>query len=179
VVRFRLVLQGPQDIRAIEHRDVLRLRRRDAANRPDQLDVIRLVRRMQRVHAHFLGHVIAFPVVAARARRNDVLPGIPTTPRDRPYVVARQELAAPQRRPMLAAVLAPIAVAREEERVGDLATEPAGDMNEADEANDGGRGEFATLRMEYSAGVALQNLRFTVDDQAQGPSYRQYSQRLE
>jgi hypothetical protein len=93
-------------------------------------------------------------------------------------VVARQELAPAQLRPMLAAILATIAIPSEQERVGDLATESAGDVDEADEANDGGGGEGSTFRMKYSVLVDLEYLRFPVYDEAKRSSYRQYCQRF-
>ena len=81
-------------------------------------------------------------------------------------MIARQELAAAQLRFMSPAVLAPITITREEERVGDLATELAGDVDEANEANDRGGGEGVTLGMKYSRFVHLEHLRFAVDDES-------------
>ncbi len=47
--------------------------------------------------------------------------------RDRNDMVAREKLAIPQLGPVARAVLAAVAVTSEQEGVGDLATEPAGD----------------------------------------------------
>ncbi len=144
------MLERPQYISPVEHLDVFGLRRRDAAHRPNQLDIVRLVRRVDRMHSNFVEQMTALPVVTGRACGHHVVPRVDTAPRDRHDMVAREEFAAAQLRFMSSAVLAPVTVTRKEERVGDLASEFAGDMNEADEANDGRRGEAVSLGMERS-----------------------------
>jgi hypothetical protein len=174
-----LMLEGLQHVVAVEHRDVLGLRRRDAADRPDQLDVVGLVRRMQRVHADFLRQMIALAIVAGRTRRDHVEPRIPAAARDRQDMVARQELTPAQLRLVLATVHAAIAVAREQECVGDLATEAAWDVNESDEADNRGGLEALTLGMKYSGRVDLEDFGLAVDDKAQSSSDGQNRHRLE
>jgi len=80
-------------------------------------------------------------------------------------VVAREELASAEVRAMASAVLATVAVACEEEGVGDLSPEFAGDVNEASETNDAGARDLTSFRSEDLALVDLEYLRFSIDDE--------------
>src|SRR5690606_3156998 len=96
-----------------------------------------------------------------------VAPGVPPPSRLRDHVVAREALALPQPRLRPAAVLAGVGVAGEEEGVGDLAPEAAGDVHEADKADDD-RAREVDARTSYRfVLIGLDNLCLAVDDQPQ------------
>src|SRR5260370_25093528 len=88
------------------------------------------------MHAHFLRQEIALARVAARARREDVGPGVRAAARQRHEMIAREALALPQLRLRTAAELAAVVVAGEQECVGDLAAEAARNVDEANQSND-------------------------------------------
>src|SRR5438309_4062190 len=115
-------LECRQHVRPVEETDVLRLRAREAANRPREVHEVRLVRRAQRMHAHFFRQEIALARVAAGARREDVGPGVRTAARQRQEMIAREALALPQLLLRATAELTAVVVAGEQECVGDLAT---------------------------------------------------------
>jgi hypothetical protein len=78
-------------------------------------------------------------------------------------VVAREALALPQPGLRPAAVLAGVGIAGEEEGVGDLAPEAAGNMHEADEADDD-RARQLDARTSYRfVLIGLDDLRLAVD----------------
>ena len=77
------------------------------------------------------------------------------------------------------AVLAAVAVAREEEGVGDLAAEAAGNMHELDEADDGGFGQGETFTSDRVPRFRLDYLRFAFYDKSQRPPDRHHGERLE
>src|SRR5690349_16370135 len=108
-------------------------------------------------------------IVTRRARCDDVAPDVEAAARDRNDVIAREELAPAQFHAVSCGILATVAVTSEEECVGDLAAELAGDVDESFEANDGRTGDDAPFRMEHAAFVDLENLGFLIDDQTQGP----------
>src|SRR3989442_13878127 len=90
------------------------------------------------MHPSLIGEEVALAGVAAGEGREHVGPAVRAPAGQRHQVVAREALARPQlpRRPP--AELAAVVVAREEEGVGDLAAEAAGDVAQPYEANDGG-----------------------------------------
>jgi len=102
----------------------------------------------------------------------------PFVPPQRHQVVAREALARPQlaRRPP--AELAAVVVAREEEGVGDLTAEAAGNVDELDEANDGGARQRESLAADGRS-FGLDDLGLMVDDQPQGPPHRHHREGLE
>src|SRR5437667_605057 len=144
-------LESRQHVRPVEETDVLRLRAREAANRPREVYEVRFVRRAQRMHAHLLRQEIALARVAARAGREDVGPGVRAAARQRHQMIAREALALPQLRLRATTELAAVVVAGEQERVGDLATEAARDMDEANQANDGRSWHRHSLGMDRRA----------------------------
>src|SRR5690606_19176602 len=136
---------GAEYVLTVEHPDVLGLDRSHLPDRPDQLDVIGLGRRREGNHPRFLGETVSFAVVARRARRQDVVPRVLAAARQRNHVVPGQELAPTQLGTRPAAVLARVTVAGEEERVGDLTAELAGNVDVADEADDEWRRQLLAL----------------------------------
>ncbi len=94
-------------------------------------------------------------------------------------MVAGQRLPVAQLPSVSSAVLAAVAVAGEEEGIGDLPPEAAGHVDEAHEADDHGGGETFTLGPVRTGLVDLEGLRLPVDDQPQRPANRQNGQRLE
>jgi hypothetical protein len=93
-------------------------------------------------------------------------------------VVAGEALAVAQLPVAPVAVLAPVPVSSEEESVGDLAAEAAGDVHEPDEADDRRFGQCEPFASNDVA-VRLNDLRLALDDEAQGASHRDHRQGLE
>src|SRR5437870_4816007 len=139
---------------------------------------VRLEGRAQRVHPRFLGKEVALARIAARARGEDVGPAVGAAAGQRHQVVPRQALAVPQLLLAPAAELTAVVVAGEEERVCDLTAEAAGDVNELDEADDGGAWDGKSLAMHCRA-VRLDDLRLMIDHEPQRPAHGYHGQRLE
>jgi hypothetical protein len=77
------------------------------------------------------------------------------------------------------AVLAPVVIAREQEGVGDLAAEAAGNVHELDEANNGGPRDGESFTSNEIVSLGLDNFRFPFDDQPKGPPDGHHGQGLE
>ena len=131
------------------------------------------------MHAALLGQVIPLPRVAGAAGGHHVGPLVVAAARERDQVIPRQALAVAQLELAPVAVLAAVAVAGEEECVGDLATEAAGDVHELDQADDRWFGQCEAFASDDVARVRLDDLGLALDDQAQGPPDRDHRQRLE
>src|SRR5690606_33296721 len=102
-----------------------------------------------------------------------------TAARHRHDVIASEEFPVAQVGAMATAIHAAVSVASEKERIGDLAAELPGNVDEANEADHGGTGEVPFLRPERSALVHLEYFGLAVDDEAECPSDRQDRQGLE
>jgi hypothetical protein len=76
-------------------------------------------------------------------------------------------------------VLAAISITSEEECIGDLSAEPAGHMDEFDEANDGRFGQGQSFASDHVTGVRFDDLGFPFDDQAKGSPERDHCEWLE
>jgi hypothetical protein len=76
------------------------------------------------------------------------------------------------------AILAAVTIASEEECVGDLTAETAGDVNEFDESYDRGFGKRQPLTSNDVAPVRLDDLGLALDDQSKGTPDRNHGQRL-
>jgi len=97
-------------------------------------------------------------------------------PRDR--VVPRQAFAVPQLVLVPATKLAAVAIAGEQERIGDLTAEAARDVDELDETDHRGprqRQAFAA----HDRAVGLDDFGLAVDHEAQRPAHGHHRQRLE
>src|SRR5690348_3222933 len=129
--------QSPKRFLAVKQLDVLGLSRRKAPHRPREVDEMRLARGHQRVHAALFGQVVALPGIAGAAGGHHVGPLVVATARQRDQVIPRQALTVTQLELGSMAILAAIAVAGEEECVGDLAAEAAGNVHELDQPDDG------------------------------------------
>jgi hypothetical protein len=134
---------------------------------------------MQRHHTQLVAQMAALAIVARRARGDDVVPGIQSAARDRNDVIARKEFAAAQLSAVTTTILTTVTVAGEEERVGNLAAELAGDVNESFQADDGWTGECAFLGVENATIIDFEYFGFLVNDEPQRPFYREYRERLE
>jgi hypothetical protein len=74
--------------------------------------------------------------------------------------------------PMTAAVLAPVSVAREQERVGHLATEAPWNVHVPHEADHDGGWMVRGLGPEGTVLVDLEGFRLAIDHEAEGPADR-------
>ena len=77
------------------------------------------------------------------------------------------------------AELAAVVVAGEEERVGDLAAEAAGDVDELDEPDDGGFGQRKSFAADDVDAVRLHDFRFPLDHEPERPAHGHHRERLE
>src|SRR5688500_14610559 len=98
-------------------------------------------------------------IVTGRAGGHHILPAVVATAGYRDDVIPSQKLPVLQRRPVTIAVLAAVAVAGEEEGIGDLTAESAGYVNEAGEANDDRTGNLFPLTSKDSGRVDFEHLR--------------------
>ena len=126
-----------QDFATVERLDVARLRRRESPNSPAQVHEVRLDRMRERVHPDLFRKPVALARVARAARGDDVRPVVRAAAREWDQVVARERLARLELRHVAAAVLAHVAVAREEERVRHLPAETPRHVDELREADYG------------------------------------------
>src|SRR5580765_3210112 len=122
------------------------------------------------MHPDLLGKAVALARIAGTARRHHVRPIIRATARQRNEVVARERLAVLELRDVSPAVLAPIMVAREQERVRHLPAEAPRHMNELRETDDGGPGHREALRPHDTIEVRLDDLGFAVDHETKRPT---------
>jgi hypothetical protein len=76
------------------------------------------------------------------------------------------------------AILAAVSIASEEEGIGDLATEAAGDVNELDESDYRGSRKRESFTSNDVASVRFDDLGFALDDQSKGTPDRDHGQRL-
>jgi len=93
-------------------------------------------------------------------------------------MIAGQALALPQLLLRAAAELAAVVVASKQECVGDLAAEAARDVDEANQANDGGTWHRHSLTMDWRS-LGLDDLSLAVDDEPQRPAHGHHRERLE
>lgn len=94
-------------------------------------------------------------------------------------MVACQRLAWLELDLQAAAVLAAIPIAREQEGVGDLATEATRNVNEARQADYGWARQRQLLGANDAIGIRFYNFGFTIDDESQGATQWYHRQRLE
>src|SRR5262245_30756481 len=140
---------------------------------------MRLERRMHGMHAALFGQPVALPGVAAAACGDAVGPRVVATPAHRRQVIAGEALAGTQLRLGAMAILAAILVPREQERVGDLTAELAGDVNEFDEPDDRGLRQGDPRTSYGLTAVGLDDLRLSIDNQTQCPLHGHHRQGLE
>ena len=149
---------------AVEQADVLGLDRREPADRPGQVNEVRLVRRRVRVHAAFLGQMISLARVAGTAGRHHVGPIVVPTTRERDQMIPGQTLPMLQLELTPVAVLAAVVVPSEEERVGNLTAETARDVYKLDKADDGGPGNDESFTSNEIVFFGLDDFRFAFDN---------------
>src|SRR5262245_17250938 len=167
-----------QHLAAVERANVVRLRRRKATHGPAQMHEMRLDRMRQRMHADLFRQPVALPRVAWAAGRNDVRPLVSSTARQRNQVITRQGFTMLQLGHVTTAVLAPITVAREQERVRHLPAEAPRHVDELRQANDRRTRHRQTLRSNKAISVSLDDLGFSVDDETKGPTKGDHRQRF-
>ena len=173
------VRQQAENLFAIEQPNVSYLNGRDAANRPDQLDIVGLGRVAAQPHAAFPRKTVTLAKIAAAARGDHVRPLVVSTARKRHDVVPRQGFAIPEVFPVPAAVLAGVAVPGEQEGVGDLPAETTRNVNVADQTNHYRRRKLGGFRSEGTSPVHFQGFRLAIDHEAEGPADWYDRQRLE
>ena len=93
-------------------------------------------------------------------------------------MVAREALALPQLQLRPTAELAAVVVASKQERVCDLATEAARNVDEANQADNGGTGHRHAFRVDWRA-LRLHDLGLAVDNQPQRPAHGYHGQWFE
>src|SRR5688500_2088375 len=165
-LRHRSAAEGPERSLAVEETDVLRLGCGEAPHGPGEMHEVRLVRRHQRMHPALGRQAVAFPRIAAAAAGHPDRPLVSAAPRDGHHVVPGQAFARPELDLPAVTILAPVAVASEEEGVGDLAAETAGNVNELDEADDRGFGQSEAFTSYYVALFRLHDLGFPLNDKS-------------
>jgi hypothetical protein len=126
------------------------------------------------MHAAFLGEQISFPRIAGTARRHHVSPLVVSTPREWDQMIPRQAFPMAELSLSPVTVLAAIAIASEEECVGDLTAESAGDMDKFDETDDRRFGQCQPFTSDNVAGVRLDNLGFPLNDETKGSPQRDH-----
>jgi hypothetical protein len=94
-------------------------------------------------------------------------------------MVAREALAVSQIHLGTVAVLAPVAITSEEECVGDLTAEAAGNVDELDQADDRRFGQREAFTSNAVAPVRFDDLGFALDDETKSTPDRDHCQRLE
>jgi len=138
-----------------------------------------LVRGYQRVHPALVGEMVAFSGVARAARRDDVGPVVIASTRERNEVISRQALPVPKISLSPMAVLAAVAIASEEECVGDLAAEAAGNVDELDEPYYRWFGKCQPFASDVIATVRLDDLRLALDYESESAPQRDHCKWLE
>src|SRR5450756_2305863 len=118
-----------QRLLTIEDSDVLRLGRRQSPDGPAQMHEVRLHRRVYRMHPDLARQAVRFPGVAGAARGDDVGPVVRAPAGERNQVVAGKRLARLELDLKASAVLAAVAVTREQEGVRHLPAKAAWDMD--------------------------------------------------
>ena len=94
-------------------------------------------------------------------------------------VIAREALTRAQLRLSPVTILAPVVVPREEEGVGDLATEFSGDVDEFDETDDGGL-RYRNPRTSYGLScVRFHDLGLAVNNEPERPLHGHHGQGFE
>jgi hypothetical protein len=131
------------------------------------------------MNAAFFGKMIPFPGVARAAGGDHVDPIVVATAREGNQVIAGEALPVPEVRLRTVTVLAAVAIASEEEGVGDLAAEAAGNVHEPDQAYDRRFGQRQAFTSNAVAPVRLDDLGLALDDQTKSTPDRNHRQRLE
>ena len=172
------LLEVVQHVASVEGADVVRLCRRQTSHRPTEMHEMRLDGMRQRMHSDLLGETIAFARIARTACRDHVRPIVCPAPRERNEMVAGERLSRLELRHVTAAVLTAVVIAREEKRVGDLATEAARHVDELRQPDDCGSRQRQSLGANDTIGVGFDDLGFAVYDQTKSTPHRNHRQRL-
>lgn len=173
------ILEIVQRLLTIEHANVLRLGRRELSHRPREVHEVRLDRRVHRMHSNLTRQTVRLASVAWTARCYDVRPFVRSAARQRNEVVTRERFAGLQLDLVSSTVLAAIAIAREQERVGYLAPETPRNMDEPRKTNDERAWQRQSLGADNPLGICFDDFCLSVDDQPQRSSERHHRKRLE
>jgi hypothetical protein len=122
--------------------------------------------------------MIPLPRITRAARGDDIAPFVVAAPGQRNQVIPREALPVPQIELASVAILAAVAIASEEECVGDLAAEAAGDVDELDESYDRRFWQRQTFASNAVAPIRFDDLGFALDHQPEGAPDRDHGQRL-
>jgi len=163
----------------VEESNVFGLLSREASDRPRQVHEMRFVGRCQRMHAAFGRQVVPLTSVASAAGSDAIGPFVVAAAREWYEVIAGEALAVAQLQLASMAVLTAVSVASKEEGVGNLAAEPAGDVHELDQPDDGWFGKGEAFASDDVGAVRFDDLSFPFDHQAQRPPHRDHGQGFE
>jgi hypothetical protein len=130
------------------------------------------------MHSALLRQVISLPRVAGAAGSYHVAPLVIAASRQWDQVVSRETLPVPEIRLAAVAILAAVTIASEEECVGDLTAEAAGDVDELDESYYRGFGKRESFTSNEVAPVRFDDLGLAFDHQSKRPPDRDHGQRL-
>src|SRR5688572_9160892 len=139
---------------------------------------VRLTRRTQWMHAALLRKMIPLPSVARAARRHHVAPFVVAAAGQRNQMVPRETLPVSEVSLAAVAILAPVAIASEEECIGDLTAKAAGNVDELDESDDRRFGKRQPFTANDVAPVRFNDLGFALYNQTEGTPDRDHGQRL-
>jgi hypothetical protein len=142
------------------------------------MDEVGLAGSAQWVHAALLRKVISLSGIAGAAGGHDVAPLVVAASRKRNQVIAGETLAVTQVRLTPMAILAAVAISSEEECIGDLTAEAAGDMHELDQSYYRWFRERQTFTSNDVAPIGFDDLGFALDYQPKGAPDRHHGQRL-
>ena len=173
------VFEIMQRLLTVEHLDVLGLRRRQLAHRPRKVNEVRLDWGMHRMHSNLARQAVRFASVAGAASGDDVRPFVRSATGQRHEMVACERLARLELDLVSAAVLAAIAVSREQEGVGHLPAESPGHVDEPRQPDDKRTWQRQSLGADHPIGISFDDFRFSVNDQPQRSSERHHGERLE
>ena len=115
------------------------------------------------MHAALLWKVIPLPSVARATRGDDVGPFVVTASRKRNQVISGEALPVPEIGLSTMAILAAVAIASEEECIGDLTAEAAGNVHELNQAYDRWFRERQTFASNAVTPVRFDDLGFALD----------------
>ena len=139
---------------------------------------MRLAWSTERVHAAFFGKMISLARVARAAGGHHIAPFVIAAARERNQVISREAFPMSEIGLASMAILAAVAIASEEECVGDLTAKAAGNVDELDESYDRWFGQRQSFASNDVAPVRFDDLGLAFDDQTKGAPDRDHRERL-
>ena len=139
---------------------------------------MRFTRGHQRVHSTLFRQVISLPRVARAAGGHHVAPLVIATPGQWDQMVSREALPMPEIGLPAMAILTAVTISSEEECIGDLTAEAAGDVNELDESYYRRFRKRQPFTSNDVAPIRFDDLGLALNDQPKGTPDRDHGQRL-